>query len=108
MNESPVVKVWQESSSCQLIVRLEHDGRYVEHPISDEVLEDAISPQAVIRATLEDLCKVWQYRYNTQDLILLPKEEGCHWTVRYNNVIDGEVVEERRAIDAPRKAIQGR
>lgn len=101
--------MWHELGPCGLMIQIHDKHNHVEQLVTDEKFESFVGgPKELIYATLQILAEAWTAQYGRRAVVQKPKHEGEAWGVYYDNVIDGEVVEERRAIGAPRKSIEGR
>lgn len=87
------LQTWHDDMRAQMMVRLQHEGRYVEAPITDELL--AHTPQQYLDAlkqdTVELLCCRWLELYG-EKWLPLPSIEGAERTFTQHETIDGEVV----------------
>lgn len=88
----PRVVIWDNYALMSTVVRLEHDGRFVEQHIYREEAVDCPDPVALMLRTLELLCIEWQKKFGGLPLAIVPKAENTEWSVYYDNTIDGEVV----------------
>lgn len=103
------IRTYRDFEIGGLRVQLRCDNRFVEDVITDEQMVDAYSPHVLMKTSLEKLAETWTKEFGGAGLrVWPPAAENEPWVVAPDDVIDGEIVEERRAIDAPRKAITGR
>lgn len=103
-----IITTWHDMQKCWMVVKLSRGDQSVECYVTDEVLVTS-ERRAVMQETMKMLGEAWQRKYGSQVIIRPPVAEAHPWTAHDGDYIDGEVIEEeRRAIDAPRKAIEGR
>lgn len=103
-----VITTWRDERKCWMVVKLSRGDQNVECYVTDEVLVDC-EPRAIMQETMKMLGEAWHKKYGSTVIIRPPAAEAHPWTVHDGDYVDGEVIEdERRAIDAPRKAIEGR
>jgi hypothetical protein len=100
MNEL-VVECYRDERDCSFTIRI-HDGlRFVLIHVYDEAIVAAEDYQDVMRNAFRDLCNEWLRRHGRAIKAIEPTEEGTFWSVEYDDtIIDGEVVEERKALGA--------
>lgn len=105
-----VIETFHDHMRMQTIVRLRRGIESVEVIVTDEVMVDSHSPYDVMKDALKMLAEAWMRKYGAQVYFRPPRAEAHPWAAHDGDYVDGEVIEdeERRAIDAPRKAIEGR
>lgn len=108
----PVLTTWYDHLRSQNWWRLSRDDRYVEVPISDEEMENAQPAKwELVHDVIATLCAKWHMLHGERLVPEPPRAEAQPWSVRYDNVIEGEVVVkeiEGGTTDATRGCIEGR
>jgi len=111
MAEPFVFTTWREDRSFQTVVKLSRGAESVQCVVTDEVLVST-DQGFVMGMLLEMLADLWYTRYGRRLVVEAPNSAGYPWHITMQDeeedVLEGEVIEERSAIDAPRKAIEGR
>lgn len=84
------------------VMLMDERGRYVRTVIYREALEEAQDPIDAWRHALEVLVQKWFEQFRERCEVVEPATEAESWRVRkiHGSTIDGEIVEERRAIGA--------
>lgn len=106
----PELTTWSDSLRCRMVFRLSRNNVYVEQSITDEEMVDAPTTQELVHETVAMLCAKWRMRFAERFVPVPPPEEGQQWRVRYDNVIEGEIVVkeiEGGATNATRGCIEG-
>lgn len=107
----PILTTWYDHLRSQNWYRLSRDNNYVEAHITDEQLEDAPRTWELVHDVIAVLCAKWHMRFGERLIPEPPSGEAEPWSVRYDNVIEGEVIIkeiEGGKTDATRGCIEGR
>lgn len=92
---------WEDQIHDGVAVRIQDTERYLQTLIPRNHLEPAEDPKEVILAYLESLCHDWYKRYGQHFTAIRSDVEGeLTFQVVSGDVIDGEVIEERKAIES--------
>lgn len=110
MSEPFVVTSRRDETRCLTIVKLSRGTESVECYVTDEVVVDSAYPNALAADVMQLLVDAWDTKYGKRLAAYVDASANYTWRIHDEDYVDGEVIEEeeRRAIDAPRKAIEGR